>query len=655
MSTAAVQTPAPYASASLYVGDLNPDITEALLYEVFSQAGTVASVRVCRDAATRRSLGYAYVNFHRVDDAERALDTMNFNSIRGRPCRIMWSHRDPSLRKSGVGNIFVKNLNRSIDNKTLYDTFSRFGNILSCKVACDSKGNSLGYGFIHFESDEVAQAAIDQVNDKVILGEKVTVQPFKSKRERGATDKSKFTNVFVKNLPDDITKEKMEDMFKKFGTITSSMLAMEEKDSTSKPRGYGFVNFEKPEQAQAAVEEMQNFELNGKKLYVGRAQKKEEREKELREKFEALKAARAKQYQGVNLYVKNLADSIDDNRLTQEFSKFGNITSAKVMQDRDKKSKGFGFVCFTSPEDATKAVTEMNNHMLEGKPLYVALAQRKEVRRAHLEQLAAARSKMAVPTMYAPQGPNPMFYQNNFYSAQMMMRPRGPWGPQQQASGPMMGVNVGVRTPMGFQLMPVNNSGRGNMPPQQPPMQGGRGGRGRGGSAGRGGLKNGIPQQQPGMVAPNGRGRAPPSQGQPAPNYKYTPNARNQQVPPMAAPQAALTPTPPQALEPQVDADSTLTVKALAQATEEQRKQMLGEKLFPLIQAQQPQLAGKITGMLLEMENGELLHLLVSESALNDKIQEALEVLRKSGLQDGDLDGVPTEESSEVQASPSSL
>lgn len=73
--------------------------------------------------------------FHFFILAERALDTMNFDVLKGRPMRIMWSQRDPSLRKSGVGNVFIKNLDRSIDNKAMYDTFSAFGNILSCKVS----------------------------------------------------------------------------------------------------------------------------------------------------------------------------------------------------------------------------------------------------------------------------------------------------------------------------------------------------------------------------------------------------------------------------------------------------------------------------------------------------------------------------------------
>merc|ERR1711966_97766 len=79
---------------------------------------------------------------------------------------------------------------------------------------------------------------------------------------------------------------------------------------------------------------------------------------------------------------------------------------------------------------------------------------------------------------------------------------------------------------------------------------------------------------------------------------------------------------------PQIPAQpAEVNVKALLAAPEEQKKQMIGEHLFPKIKELQPQLAGKITGMLLEMDNGELLHLLESRVALEQKVAEAVQVL----------------------------
>ena len=79
-----------------------------------------------------------------------------------------------------------------------------------------------------------------------------------------------------------------------------------------------------------------------------------------------------------------------------------------------------------------------------------------------------------------------------------------------------------------------------------------------------------------------------------------------------------------------------LTTAMLAAADPESQKMMLGERLFPLVSQQQPDLAGKITGMLLEMDNSELLLLLESPEALESKIDEALAVLRQHGALAGD-------------------
>ena len=57
------------------------------------------------------------MNFHTIVDAEKVLDTMNYTQIKGRMSRLSWSHRDPSFRRAGNGNVFIKNLSPDIDSK----------------------------------------------------------------------------------------------------------------------------------------------------------------------------------------------------------------------------------------------------------------------------------------------------------------------------------------------------------------------------------------------------------------------------------------------------------------------------------------------------------------------------------------------------------
>jgi polyadenylate-binding protein len=64
-----------------------------------------------------------------------------------------------------------------------------------------------------------------------------------------------------------------------------------------KSKGFGFISFEAPEQAEAACDDLDGKELNGKKLFVGRAQKKAERQAELKRKFEMMKMERLNRYQ----------------------------------------------------------------------------------------------------------------------------------------------------------------------------------------------------------------------------------------------------------------------------------------------------------------------------------------------------------------------
>lgn len=403
-ATTAAASTAPVAPipASLYVGELHSDVTEAMLYEIFSQIGTISSIRVCRDAITRRSLGYAYVNFHHTGDCERALELLNFMPIRGQPCRLMWSQRDPALRRSGVGNVFIKNLDKSIDNKALHDTFSAFGNILSCKVVCDERGESKGFAFVHFETREAAEEAIAKVNGMLLMGVKVFVGFHIPKKERFsslAEQRASFTNVFVKNLAETVTLEQLAALFEPYGEIQSITI---QTDEEGKSRGFGFVNFANHEDAAKAVDALNDSDFAERKLYVGRAQKKSEREEELRRQFEQLKMEQMSKYRGVNLYIKNIDEQVTEEQLRAECAPFGTVTSIKLMSDEKGASRGFAFACYSSPDEAARAISELNGKMLSGKPLYVALAQRRDERRMQLEaQFAQRQQQMRMQNMAA--------------------------------------------------------------------------------------------------------------------------------------------------------------------------------------------------------------------------------------------------------------
>merc|ERR1719499_197687 len=98
------------------------------------------------------------------------------------------------------------------------------------------------------------------------------------------------------------------------------------------------------------------------------------------------------------------------------------------------------------------------------------------------------------------------------------------------------------------------------------------------------------------------------------------------QARPMGAPQ--MPQAQPQVPQPAAaDPAGPLNAGVLAAAPPAVQKQMIGEKLYPAIAKYQPEMAGKVTGMMLEMDNSELIMLLESEPQLKAKVDEALLVL----------------------------
>merc|ERR1711881_384398 len=326
---------------------------------------------------------------------------------------------------------------------------------------------------------------------------------------------------------------------------------------------------------------------------------------------------------------------IDDERLRTEFTPFGNITSAKVMCE-EGRSKGFGFVCFSSPEEATKAVTEMNGRIIVSKPLYVALAQRKEDRKAHLAQQYVQRVSGMRQSMQQSFGMGQQmgFPQQQYFLPAAMPQPQRFFGAQPQGirpGGVPRWAQQGQRHIQPNFAGGAPQMGRGQNRHQNNKMMGGGRPMGPGPMA--------MPMNMAAMAAAAARPGMPPNAANPAgmrPNFKYTSGVRNVAGAPVMPAQPAQAPMPPQQPQQQqppqaavfIQGQEPLTASMLAHAPPSEQKQMLGERLFPLIQSMFPELAGKITGMLLEIDNSELVHMLEHKESLTSKVEEAVAVLQ---------------------------
>ncbi|XP_048234109.1 polyadenylate-binding protein 4-like [Ricinus communis] len=405
----------PRPRLSLYVGDLDPEVTEMNLRTVFSSMGPIRNVHLCRCSLTGRSLCYGYVNFYRPYDAYKALSNLNHTYLKGKLMRIMWCQRNPCARKSGIGNLYVKNLDASIDSAGLQSLFSKFGTILSCKVV-EEHGKSKGYGFVQFDSEDSALAARTALHDTMLKEKKLYVSRFVKKSERTTAtsyDELKFTNLYVKNLSKDMTQDAFHNMFSAFGEIISAVIMQ---DHNGKSRGFGFVDFESPEDAKKAVDALNGYQLESRTLFVGRAQAKAERKKILQHEYKDIFNTHMEKFKASNLYVKNLALCIDNDKLQELFSCSGKIVSAKVMRYDNGASRGFGFVCFSSPEEAKKALNALNGAVFQGKSLYVAMAQCKRDRQLALQtyfSVPQSQPPYLSDSSVVPPPISPVYY--NFY------------------------------------------------------------------------------------------------------------------------------------------------------------------------------------------------------------------------------------------------
>ena len=287
----------------LFAADLPEDTCEEDLFGFFMGYKMVTSKVVQNINNT-----YAFVNFETRNDAERARRELNGVTIQAKYASGINKISKPVRlcryeSRSGLSNIdprcnlLVKNLSPQVSAHLLWNTFIKFGDVRSSKLMIDIMGESKGFGFISYYRWEDAMKAKEQLNDKDLLGKNLKINFL----EKGRRHVVKKNNIYVKEIPKkNFTEKELIELFSKFGKINSAVILKDEKGES---KGFGFVCFEKPEDAEKAKNEMNGkkvFDDVENKLYVSFALKKAERKEELIKMKEKL----FKESQKMTIYAK---------------------------------------------------------------------------------------------------------------------------------------------------------------------------------------------------------------------------------------------------------------------------------------------------------------------------------------------------------------
>ena len=114
----------------MYIGNLDERVTDPLVWELMLQAGRIVNVHLPKDRVTQTHQGYGFVEFQTEEDAEYAAKIMNQVRLYGKPIRVNKASADKQKSVEVGAELFVGNLDPMVDEKMLYDTFSRFGTLV---------------------------------------------------------------------------------------------------------------------------------------------------------------------------------------------------------------------------------------------------------------------------------------------------------------------------------------------------------------------------------------------------------------------------------------------------------------------------------------------------------------------------------------------
>merc|ERR1712130_923325 len=412
----------------------------------------------------------------------------------------------------------------------------------------------------------------------------------RQQRRRGGGARRNYTgaNLYVKNLSPDVDDAKLHEMFVNFGTITSAKVMREQ---SGKSRGFGFVAFEKKEAATRAIHEMTNTLHHGKPLYVSRAQTKA-----FRQTF-IMKQLRNKRMRSNN----------NNNMGQQQQQQYGNNNNRYGKQQQQYGPPQYG-----GGGNQHHGQQYGGGGGMGGAHRGMGVPPMGNPNMGPVPGQFMGQAPMQQFGMPYPQMGNPLAMQQQRHLAAQQLAAQQIAAQQRAAAAQLAS---GLTNPQHIAQLPQQQQSM-NQTQQSQPAQGSMASGPQSASiyAGFASIPrpSGLTASQQ-MVVASGAVASQPHQSS-VPTGQHS-------VSQVSAGGGAQTSAPMLEVNP-------LTSDMLQDAKPAEKKRLIGERLFPKIQVVEPRLAGKITGMLLEMDNTELLVLLTEQRALMNKINEALAVLK---------------------------
>ena len=215
----------------LFVNGLDKKVNENMLYQLFNEY-SVSYIKIAKDHITRESFGYAFIGFKNKVKAEEALQNLNYSRLCQKTLRISWYNREPNnFRNHPENNIFVKNVNKEVTPREFDEYFSKFGTIISAKIAEDEEGESMGYGFVLYDNEESAKKAIAECHGQNWRNKKLYVCQFQKNRPRKPL---RYNNLYVRNIPKNWSEDDVRNYFSTYGEISSMLVKSPDPEKLNK-------------------------------------------------------------------------------------------------------------------------------------------------------------------------------------------------------------------------------------------------------------------------------------------------------------------------------------------------------------------------------------------------------------------------------------